>query len=167
MPSKKRRHSVTGNKILEGFQLTMVPFLLLLLDFYSTALVWLPPLSAILLGVVPSLMPSLQSCPCSGTPPALASLFFLFLSFGITLFLYCSSCPGILLVSPLPLLRCPSCPHIVSHLLHFFCLETTTLSYIFFWRGATNFPNWFRSGAEWVHWGGRCVWPRTVPNLHT
>ena len=43
-------------------QLTMVPFILLLLDSYSTGLVWVPSLATVPLGVVPSPVPSLQSC---------------------------------------------------------------------------------------------------------
>lgn len=50
-----------GNSNQFNSQLTMVPLLLLLLNSYSTVLLWVPPLATGPLGFVPS-MPSLQSC---------------------------------------------------------------------------------------------------------
>lgn len=112
-----------GNSNQFNSQLTMVPLLLLLLNSYSTVLWWVPPLATGPLGFVPS-MPSLQSCSGSSSflpllrhpsnhrispvsPPFLWHL-------SLSLSLSCSFCSGVLLVSPLPLLRCLSCPGIVS-----------------------------------------------------
>jgi len=118
-------------------QLTMVPFLLLLLNSYFTAMVWVPPLATVPLGVVPSPVFSLQSSSVSSSFPPLhrhpsspgtspvsppflqhLSLSLLFLLPG------CASCFSFV-AAQVSLLPC----HRLSLLLHFFYLIATAPSF--------------------------------------
>ena len=117
-------------------QLTMVPFILLLLDSYSTGLVWVPSLATVPLGVVPSPVPSLQSCsgsfsflplirhPSSPGVSPVSPPFLQHISLSLLFFLPgCASCFSF---APAQVSLLPW--HCLLHLLRFFCLVATALS---------------------------------------